>query len=83
MRTLSKPMQCGLEMEFPGSGWRSFHFRSGVTTHVILYHYTVNLSFRLQIHELEWLVGNRFIVFIFAFHYMYLFYCVCVHNFFV
>lgn len=53
MRTLSKPMQSGLEMELPGCGWRSLHFKSGMTTCVTLYHYTVHLSFKLHSQQVE------------------------------
>lgn len=58
--------QCSLEMQLPGFGFRTLHFKSGVTTHVTLYHYTVNLSFRLHSPKIEWSVGNRIIVFIFS-----------------
>lgn len=76
MRTLSKPMQCGLEMELPGSGWRSLHFKSDMTTRMTSCHYTVHLSFRLHSHQVE-RVGSRFIVLFFSLHVFILFIFVC------
>lgn len=79
VRTLSK--QNGLDLELSGSGWRLLHFRSGVTTLVTLYHYTVHLSLRLHSHEMERVDSGQSIHCVFLF--ITCIYCVCVHNLFV